>query len=185
MTKLNSEGFISLVTFLMVMVLVMIGVTGYFVFNAVTRTSGTPGVVNVATPNPATSHKKWTGEQATAFVQNTYNTYLNTVLKSLERNNKDPNNPDSHAVQIDGLAAIKKDLSPDLYQQLYPAKAGEDKVGCALYVVDSYHAFLLRTSNNYAVVANSIVSDSQVNGTITVTVNLLTGKITQIACPLE
>jgi Tfp pilus assembly protein PilV len=182
--KLDQKGFTAIEAVLILVILAIIGGTGYFVYHATKNSNKT---LDTASNNSQSVQKQQplTGVQATAKVQKTYDTYLAAEQKALAKN-ATANAPDTvQPVQVAGLAAVKSDLSPDFYNQVAPAKAGKDDIGCALYAVDSYKASLVSEASNKktAVVGVDISAGDSVNGTITVTLNLLTGKITQITCP--
>jgi hypothetical protein len=184
--KSNQTGFAAVAGLLIVIIVLLVGGTGYYVWHTNRQANNTLNSASTAASQPATGHSfaKMTGNQAAAFVQATYDNYLNAVNQALAKNATANADQSTQPVEVTGLAAVKKDLSPDFYKQITPAKAGEDKIGCALYAVDSYKANLLNVnSDGTAVVGVDIHASGSVNGTITATVNLTTKKITQITCP--
>lgn len=184
MKTLNQKGFAAVEAILVFVIIAIIGGTGFYVYQAHSKTNETLNTANLASQS-ATVHRL-TGAEATAKVQKTYDTYLAAVNKAEKTNAAaSPTDSSVQPVQASGLKAVKPYLSADLFKQISPVKAGNDDVGCALYAVDSYKASLLNISKDKktAVVAVDINAGGSVNGRISVTIDLQTGKITQITCP--
>lgn len=182
----NQKGFATIEAVLIIIIVAIVGGTGYYIYHATNKSNQALDTANSTANSVTVRQKKITSAQAVAKVQKTYDSYL-AAVNTAEKSNAaaSPTDQTVQPVQVSGLAAVKSDLSPDFYKQISPAKAGKDDVGCALYAVDSYKASLLNESQDKktAVVAVDIQAGDSINGRITVTVDLLTGKITQITCP--
>ena len=184
--RFNQKGFAAVEATLIVIIVAIIGGTGYYIYHAANKSNQALDTASSTANSVTVRQQKLTSDQAVAKVQKTYDAYLAAVKAAAKSNAAaSPTDQTVRPVQVSGLAAVKSDLSPDFYKQIAPAKAGKDDVGCALYAVDSYKASLLNEAQNKktAVVAVDIQAGDSVNGRITVTVDLLTGKITQITCP--
>lgn len=179
----HQSGFAVVEALLVIIILGLLGFTGWFVWHSkqVANKTFTEASKSVQAATPLVIVPLNT-QQAVGFVQKFYDTYLKTVNATNVQNTSHPS-ADNQSLQAAGLAAVKPDLDPNFYNLIAPAQPGRDNVGCALHAVDSYKASLVGVSSNEATVGVAMYSSSDINGIITVKVNLNTHKITNIVCP--
>lgn len=121
--------------------------------------------------------KGYNAQDATAFVQKTYDDYLAALNQA--------NGGDKPAAQA-GLDAVKDKLSSELYAKAASVTAATPFSCTAQYVTDKYTASLASSDKTTAKVAlaisNSSDGQSSTSG-MTATVDLTSLKITDVTCP--
>jgi len=121
--------------------------------------------------------KAYTPQEATAFVQKTYDDYLAALKKA----NSDPSN--TQPVAQVGLEVVKDSLAADLYKKAAAVTQATPFSCTAQYVTDKYTASLVSSNKANAVVAVSISNGGGFHGdAITATVDLTSLKITSVVC---
>jgi hypothetical protein len=181
----NQKGFGAVEGVLIVAVVVLLGVVGYMVYknhnktpanNSKNISANTP--TTSKTPSSTATPKTYTAQEAVTFAQKTYDDYLTALNKA----NKDTSNaqPVAHV----GLAAVKDNLSSDLYTKAAAATQATPFSCTAQYVTDKYTASLSSSDKTSAVVAVSISNGGglHTDGMIAI-VDLTSLKLTSVTCP--
>jgi hypothetical protein len=177
--KKQQSGFTTvevLLALIFVAIVAFIGV--YVAHNRTTKTAAsTMQTTTTKTSNTPTS-KLHTADDATAFVQTTYDDFL-AAINNAGTNNTQP------LGQV-GLAAVKDNLSADMYAKAAASHNAGDFSCAAQFVPNKYTASLASSDKTSAAVAVTI-SNSTDNSTTTsgmnVNVDLASLKITSVSCP--
>lgn len=187
--KTNAKGFALVELLIAVAVVLVLGVVGVLVYNhqhkpkaaAVTDSSVTSSKTKTnSTSNKAatTQPTKYTAAEAVDFVQKTYDDYLTAV------NNANSASSHTQPVAQVGLAAVKDNLSADLYAKAAAVTQATPFSCTAQYVTDKYTASLSSSDSANAVVAVSISNGGGLyTDGMKVTVDLTSLKITSVVCP--
>ena len=177
--KNDQKGFGVVEVLLAIIAVTLLVGVGFYIVNANKNknSNGTTQTTNSTSPT-TTQTKVHTAQEAVTFVQKTYDDYLT----ALNNANNDTNN--TQPVAQVGLAAVKDNLSSDLYAKAAAVTQATPFSCTAQYVADKYTATLSSNNTTRAVVALSI---SNGGGTSTsgmsATVDLTSLKITSVICP--
>lgn len=181
----NQQGFGVMEALLIVVLLAIIASVGvYFthvrsnsIVTSNTEPTNSSSSTPPNTPQPNTPQLHTT-QEAVAFVQKTYDDYL--VALNQANNNKSNTQP---VAQV-GLAAVKSNLSSDLYAKAAAVTQATPFSCTAQYVTDKYTASLSSSDKTNAVVAVSISNGSGLSTQgMTATVDLASLIITSVTCP--
>jgi hypothetical protein len=120
-----------------------------------------------------------TAQEATKFVQTTYNNYLAAI------NNAGTNN--TQPLGLVGLAAVKDNLTSDFYTQAAASQNASSFSCAAQFVPSAYTASLTSSNATTATVSVVIGIDNQggtsSSGPLTASIDLASLKITSVTCP--
>jgi flagellar basal body-associated protein FliL len=181
--SLNNKGFAPLLLLVGVAVVLVLGGGGAYVYHqnhkakapVSSSTTNTKTSTQTSTTAAPVAH---TAQEAVTFVQKTYDDYL-TALNSA-------NSDTSHAQPVAqvGLAAVRNNISSDLYAKAAAVTQATPFSCTAQFVTDKYTASLSSSGNTSAVVAVSISNGGGLHTDgMTATVDLATLKITSVTCP--
>lgn len=177
MRKLNIKCFSVVESLLIIVIVGLIGFVGWYIWHNRTTTSAPTSTTTATTSTTKpTTH---TSQEAVAFAQKTYDDYLAALYQA----NKNVSANSKPVAQV-GLAAVKNNLSSDLYAKAAAVTQATPFSCTAQYVTDKYTASLSSSDKTNAVVAISISNGSGLHTDgMTATVDMATLKITSVNCP--
>jgi len=175
MIKKSQAGFTLVEALIIILILVVVGFGGYYIWQAQQKPSST----SATTPGNITAQNKpYTGQEATIITQKTYDDYLSAVKQA----NSDKSN--TQPVAQVGLMAVKDNLSADLYNKAAAVTQATPFSCTAQYVSDKYTATLKSADGANAVVSVSISNGGGLHTDgMSVVVDLTSLKITSVTCP--
>lgn len=175
MTKTNysQQGFAFIETVLVLVILAIVGGTGYYIYNANNKTTDTYDAASnsaatvVGKNKAATKPASLTATEANKLVSTTYGSYITTTSKDVSRN------------AGSALPTLKQNFTSDLYNKLTKVQ-GYDPLTCAQEAVPSFKTALASNSSKQANVTVKEAFNTPL--TVNVSVNLQAGKIDAITC---
>ncbi len=180
----NQSGFGAVEILLGLIFVAIVAFTGVYVAHnhssnkaAVSTTASKTSTPTTTTP-AATTPKTHTAQEATTFVQTTYNSFLAAI------NNAGTDN--TQPLGLVGLAAVKANLTSDFYTQAAASHNGSDFSCAASFVPHKYTASLAssdKASATVALVISNSDDDSTTTSGMSANVDLATLKITAVTCP--
>jgi hypothetical protein len=178
----NQSGFGAIEALLGLIFVAIVAFIGVYVAHnhATSKTPAKSTANNTSVKTSSTPLKTHTGQEADAFVQTTYDSYLAAI------NNAGTNN--TQPLGLVGLAAVKDNLTSDLYT-LAAASQNGSSFSCAGQFAPSKYTASLASSNTKSAtvalaIANSADGSTTTNG-MTATVDLTSLKITSVTCPSQ
>jgi hypothetical protein len=183
----NESGFSAVEVLLVILILVVIGGIGYMVYHNnhktvnTTSTASTTHVVPKA--SPSSTQPAHTSQEATAFVQSTYNKFLSAA------GNVDAN--DSRNPQQVGLSAVEANLTSNFYTQATASQNASVFTCENDFLADGYTASAASSNSTGATVPVTILNSPGGNSSgssttttgMTVNVDLNSLLITSVTCP--
>lgn len=173
--KKNQKGFSAIEGLLILVIVVIVGGTAFYVYHA---SKNTNNIYNAAIQSSTPKTKLHTTDEAVYFTQKTYTDFLAAV------NNAGTN--DTEPLGLIGLAAVKDNLTPDFYAKASASQNGSAFSCAAQFVPDKYMSALASATKSTAIVAVAILNGpigSNLNKGMTVTVDLASLKISAVNCP--
>lgn len=181
--KNNQKGFGAIEILLALIFIAIVAFIGVYVVHnhnstkptASKTTSKTSTTAPTTTATTPTTH---TAQEATSFVQTTYNDYL-AAIKNAGTNNTQP-------LGLVGLAAVQSSLTSSFYTQAAASQNGSSFSCAAQFLPSGYTASLASSNSTSATVAVTISNNANGSTTtsgMTVNVDLPSLKITSVTCP--
>lgn len=172
----DQKGFSVVEVILVLVIVILIGAVGWLVYKNHQKNTSTSTSSKTSTNTTQTSTIHTT-EEATTFVQTTYDKYLSAV-SNVASDNDQP-------LGLVGLAAVKDSLSSDFYTQAAASPNGSDFSCAGQFLPAKYTAGSASSTDTGATIPLTISnsSDGSTISGMTVNVDLATLKITAVGCP--
>ncbi len=180
----NQTGFTAVEILLTLIFLAIVAFIGVYVAHNHNTSKPTASTTSSSTKSSGTTTsttqtpKTHTDQEATSFVQTTYNNYL-AAINNAAKNNTQP-------LGLVGLAAVKDNLTSDFYNKAAASHNGGD-FSCAAQFMPSKYVVSSASSTGTAAsvpvtIWNSADGSTTTTG-MTVSVDLTSLKITSVSCP--
>jgi|GEM_PF-1646700 len=178
----GQRGFGVVEGLVVVLVIVVLGAGAFFIYrkNHTNKAAYAPNTTTSSSQQTSDQSKTatYTPQEAVIIAQKTYADYLEALTAA----NSDPSR--TQPVAQVGLAAVKANLSAELYTKAAAVTQATPFSCTAQYVADKYTASLKSSDQKSAVVAMSISNGGgQATTGMSVTVDLTSLKISSVSCP--
>lgn len=178
--KNNQKGIGAIELLLALIFIAIVAFIGVYVLHNrnSTKTTASTNTSKTSATSPTTTATTHTAQEATSFVQTTYNDYLAAI------NNAGTSN--TQPLGLVGLAAVKGSLTNAFYARAAASQNGSSFSCAAQFLPSGYTASLTSSNSTSATIALTISNSANGSTTtsgMTVNVDLPSLKITSVTCP--